>query len=366
MVGPMKVTNEPADRHDSEPNWHDDFDATESGWRYADPDQLLGALQAGHGVGALRALKDPGAACLVHACIRTDHRWWQLIDEREVYLARLVRDLRMDIAPIVRWLWTRDRAVSWTEQGAGFELAAGVLEALARAGNAEAQAQLLRYVHTGRRWPHVLQLIATRWPIERWAGLRDRVSERLSEDVYDPLWFGDEPWRTWAPGNQYSDRTADRFHPSCAARTAAGGVLPTGPDGVSLSDLLVMWKRKMHTCDWCGFVPLADAIAQRGPAAREALPALRALWKLTPHSAERAAVLRAMLTIDPAGSRRTLAQGLWDCESGVRLLSAKHVPLGRRTEARLSALCRDPLENAEVRRVAADRLAGARSRQLDG
>ncbi|MFI5531945.1 hypothetical protein ACIA8O_25775 [Kitasatospora sp. NPDC051853] len=356
----MTPTDEPLTGHAPEPNRYDDVDSTESGWCYSDPGQLLGALQAGHGVGALRAPQDPDAAGLVHACIRTDHRWWQLIDQREVYLARLVRDLGMDIGPVVRWLWTRDRADPWTEQGAGFRLTAGVLEALARAGDAEAEHQLLRYVHTGRRWLHVLQLIAAKWPVERWSGLRARVSERLSEseseDVCGPLWSGDEPWRTWAPGDEHITGSADRFRPSCTGLPDGQGASWDDPDGAGLPDLLATWQRKMHERDWCGFTPLADAITRHGPAAHGALPALHALWRLTPHSAERTAVLRAMVAVDPVRSRRALAQGLWDCESGVRLLAATHVPIHRRTGDRLSVLRHDPLEDAEVRRVAAARL----------
>ncbi|MEU6076017.1 hypothetical protein [Micromonospora sp. NPDC047074] len=69
-------------------------------WHYADPRTLAGALQHGLGRGAHRALVDPTAPELIADCLRRDYRWFWHVDEREVYLARLVRDLRLPVSPI--------------------------------------------------------------------------------------------------------------------------------------------------------------------------------------------------------------------------------------------------------------------------
>src|SRR4051812_27042796 len=75
-------------------------------WHYESPRTLAGALQRGLGRGAHDAADDPAAPGLVMDCIRRDHRWdWQ-VDEREVYLARLVRDLRLPAAPIAAQLFS--------------------------------------------------------------------------------------------------------------------------------------------------------------------------------------------------------------------------------------------------------------------
>ncbi|MFF0298853.1 hypothetical protein ACFYST_35740 [Kitasatospora sp. NPDC004614] len=176
-----------------------------------------------------------------------------------------------------------------------------------------------------------------------------------------------EPWRTWAPDPPADGAQATGpIRPVCAPPTAEVGALPAGPGDAPLPDLLAAWRRKWEADEWCGFAPLADAIARYGLAAAEALPALGALWKWTPHSAERTAVLRAVVAVAPVASRRALTQGLWDCESGVRLLAATRVPLGRRAVARVKALRDDLLETAEVRRVAAARLTAAGECRREG
>jgi hypothetical protein len=53
---------------------------------------------------------------------------------------------------------------------------------------------------------------------------------------------------------------------------------------------------------------------------------------------------------------RLLVEGLWDCESGVRLLSVKLVPLDDFTRPQLRYLRDDPMETSEVRTAATIRL----------
>ncbi|MET8539080.1 hypothetical protein ABZW03_00255 [Kitasatospora sp. NPDC004799] len=101
---------------------------------YAPPTTLLGLLQRGRGQGALIAAEDRSTvADLVHGCIRWEWRWDRQADHRDLYLARLIRDLELPLAPVVDLLsgdeGTRDRA-------------AAVLERLARGGSAEARRAL--------------------------------------------------------------------------------------------------------------------------------------------------------------------------------------------------------------------------------
>ena len=119
------------------------------------------------------------------------------------------------------------------------------------------------------------------------------------------------------------------------------------------------WRRLQRADAWCGYTHLADGLARQGAAASCALPALRGLLRWTPHSYERAHALRAWLAIDRRDSERTLWQGLWDCESDVRLIAVQQVPLVPPTRRRLAELREDPLEDAEVRAAATARLGGA-------
>ncbi|BCJ50587.1 hypothetical protein Asp14428_20620 [Actinoplanes sp. NBRC 14428] len=106
----------------------------------------------------------------------------------------------------------------------------------------------------------------------------------------------------------------------------------------------------------CGYQDLAAGLARiGGPAAREGVDRLHAAW-LGPHSAERAACLRALLVLDPAGSGELLVEGLWDCESDVRELAAAHASPGRPVRDRLAELSGDPIETPGVRAAAAARL----------
>ncbi|MEU8301476.1 hypothetical protein AB0C04_29835 [Micromonospora sp. NPDC048909] len=81
--------------------------------------------------------------------------------------------------------------------------------------------------------------------------------------------------------------------------------------------------------DLCGYDELVKGLARiGGPRATEELPRLRRLW-FSPHSYERAGYLRARMALDPDGASGCLSEGLWDCESAVRLLAARQVTLER-------------------------------------
>ncbi|MEU8512197.1 hypothetical protein AB0C76_11485 [Kitasatospora sp. NPDC048722] len=74
-------------------------------YEYAPAGTLPGLLQRGRGLGAMMAAEAPGAAAeLVYGCIRREWRWDRQVDERVLYLARLVRDLELPFGPVVEAL----------------------------------------------------------------------------------------------------------------------------------------------------------------------------------------------------------------------------------------------------------------------
>ncbi|MCG6493136.1 hypothetical protein [Kitasatospora sp. A2-31] len=119
--------------------------------RYAPAGTLIGLVQRGRGLGARMAAEDPAAAAeLVYGCIRRDWRWGEA-DQRAVYLARLVRDLRLPLEPVVDGL---GRGTETREQ------AARVLGLLAASGSAQARQAL------GGRRPEGADGAAHRAPVE--------------------------------------------------------------------------------------------------------------------------------------------------------------------------------------------------------
>ncbi|MFE2917102.1 hypothetical protein [Kitasatospora indigofera] len=155
-------------------------------WRYAPVTTLEGLLQRGRGLGAMLAPDDPEAARLVLDCIRRDCRWDTLVDQRHRYLARLVRDLGLPLAPVTALL-----AGGRTEH----ESAAEVLRLLALAGSGEAREALRAYIRSGERWMSVLESVAGSWPVADWDDLLEPVRARLVGE--EPELWGQEPWLRW-------------------------------------------------------------------------------------------------------------------------------------------------------------------------
>lgn len=151
---------------------------------YAHPDSLGGLLQRGRGLGAVRALRDPSAAApFVYDGIRRDWAWDGLVDERALYLARLVHDLGLSPAPVVDQLSGAEDAVS---------RAADVLLLLALGGSDEARDGLGSYVREGVYWVSVLESVAGRWPEEWWVDLGEVARARIGSEP-GPPWLA-EPW----------------------------------------------------------------------------------------------------------------------------------------------------------------------------
>ncbi|MFG2058107.1 hypothetical protein ACGFI9_29210 [Micromonospora sp. NPDC048930] len=408
------------------------------GWHYASPRTLAGALQRGLGRGAYQALVDPTAPALVIDCLRRDHRWFWQVDEREVYLARLVRDLRLPARPIVARLSAAPSEESDDDNEFANTLA--VLEVLGRAGYDGVVEEIRSYLRDGERWLDVVQTVARSWPVEWWDDLRKAISGRLDTANPDRLLWRSPPWTTWAdrdarigaavdaarrplgpprpfagtastalldllgdPGRAADWRPAlrelRRRPPEPALLARVDGLLaaevghPLADAVVQLGALAVpaarSWARTprhplfwtglrllaahggpadgpalLAGLDWldsrpddlCGYDVLVTGLARLGgPDGAAVLPWLRRLW-FSPHSYERADYLRARTALDPAGAARALFEGLWDCESEVRLLATRQVALDDPARDRLHQLRDDTMEVAEVRAAAAERL----------
>ncbi|MEU1418490.1 hypothetical protein [Kitasatospora sp. NPDC005751] len=402
---------------------------TQRRYEYAPAATLPGLLQRGRGLGARMAEEDPAAAAeLVYGCVRWDWRW-EPVDQRALYLARLVRDLALPVGPVVELLAGDEDAC---------ERAGAVLVLLALDGSAQAREALRAYVRVGRHWAPVLEAMADRWPVEWWEDLAETAGERARRDPAD-RWG--EPWTRWGwvrpgPGPVHGPREAKPLARTGNAellelladpaesqerRTAAldvlddrgpePGVLPLVPSLGTADGRYVLWpltgvleklgaravpaarewaavtepdwlraqgqwvlaeygaaedvpvlvaelERHWVRRHWCGPGRQAQALARFGPAeAGDAVSLLRRFWLWTPHSYERTAYLEALAAIGPAGLGAVYTESLRDCEAAARLLAVGQAPDGPEVRERLAYLRDDPMEEAEVRAAAGERLA---------
>ncbi|MFC4042438.1 hypothetical protein ACFO1B_28770 [Dactylosporangium siamense] len=159
-----------------------------SEWYYDSPRTVAGALQRGLGRGAVRAGPDD-----VFACVRRDYRWNWSVDERAVYLARLVRDLRLPVGRLVDLL----REDHGEDDDNAFGNTREVLTVLGRAGDPTALDALPAYVRDGPGWLDVLHDIAHDWPRELWDDLLPLVAPRMA-GVEDMIFWAGPPWTDWA------------------------------------------------------------------------------------------------------------------------------------------------------------------------
>jgi hypothetical protein len=173
-------------------------DASAHDHGYAPPGSLKGLLQRGRGLGTLLALDDPAASAEpAYDAIRRDWRW-DSVDDRHLYLARLIQELGLPLDPVVALL-------AGDEDDC--ERATRTLELLAVSGSAEARETLRAYVREGEHWVDVLESVAGVWPVEWWDDLADVARARLTGG--EPLLWRSEPWVRWAVG----PLPAARVHP---------------------------------------------------------------------------------------------------------------------------------------------------------
>jgi hypothetical protein len=421
----------------------EDTDAGNDDWSYAPANTLPGALQRGLGAAGAWVAAHRVAPDLVLDCLHRDYRWDRQVDERTVYLARLVLDVELSLDPLVEQLWRTGRNTGY--DGNRFGQTVDVLAALARTDVSAAAAALRRYVCEGERWVEALQAVAGTWPGEWWDDLAPFVAARAADASPEEVFFGGEPWSSWAGRDRRIDVLIERARPSVDWRCPSlsyrdapiagllalladpdaqpellsavlhefarhrgpeprlldlAGRLGARPDvqWIGLAHALTklgpqtvgharqwarspshpLWWRAVVTLtehgdaddvpallnaldrldddedDWCGYDDLARGFARLG--VTEAAPRLRSLWRLSPHSFERAAYVEALLTLDPDATRQQLPDALADCEGDVRLVAARHAPLTGEVRRRLGRLRDSPIEKPDVRAAAADRL----------
>ncbi|MFF2144139.1 hypothetical protein [Kitasatospora sp. NPDC058190] len=360
---------------------------TEDEDRYAPSKTLLGLLQRGQGAGAIRAARKPAeAADLVYACVRRDWSWDSLVDERSLYLARLLRDLELPLDPVVEVLSTGDEY--------DHDRAAEILRLLARGGSEEAQEAVRLHVREPEPWPDVRKTPQEPNP------LAESETPKLLALLADPDAPEDDKTealrvlrrRDPDPGLVPlvpSLTTADGERPlvllignigklgalamPAAREWAASGtrwlawqgltVLAEHGEAQDVPALLAELKQDWADGVWCGPERMARGLARFGAQAAEAVPILTRYWLRTPHSFERPAYLEALAAIDPAGPDMpgldlAHTESLWDCQEDARLLGIERAPDRPHVRERLAELRDDPMEEPEVRNAAARRLAG--------
>ncbi|MGW2376628.1 hypothetical protein [Kitasatospora sp. NPDC001683] len=381
-------------------------------YEHAPAGTLAGLLQRGRGLGAVMAAEDPGAAAeLVYGCVRWEWRWDSQVDDRHLYLARLIRDLELPLGPVVEVL-------AGGEDACG--RAARVLELLALSGSVEAREALRAYIRDGEHRFDVLESVAEAWPWEWWGDLEEVVRDRSSGAEAEPAGVAEQPdpMAELASG-ALLELLADPEEPDRrkvgalrvlfgrepevgivplvpSLGTADGGYpLPRLPGVIRKLDALAMpaarewaaskarwlaWEGLAVLAEhgeeqdvptlvaeleqdwvdrvWCGPDRMARGLARFGPGAAEAVSLLRRFWLWTPHSYERAAYLEALAAMGSAGMDQAYTESLWDCEADARLLGVEHAPDGPEVRRRLAYLRDDPIEEPEVKNAAEARLAG--------
>jgi hypothetical protein len=257
-------------------------------------------LQRGLGRGAIRAATEAGAAEAVVRCLERDQRWDTQVENRTVYLARLVRDLGLPVAPLLRLLDDPPGADDYRRDET-FGNVLSVLTALGTAGNDEATDGLRRFVAAGPRWTEVLEQVAEEWPRDRWDDLLAVTRNRIV-DAGDNIWWGGPPWTDWAAADEVVRARSAAWKAGNAARTA-----PNRPGTGDIADAPAERLLAAIRTDDGPWVPALIELNRRGPE-----PALLPLLDML---AERA---------KPPGAPYA-AVG-----KAVRLLGERALPLARR------------------------------------
>ena len=200
---------------------------------YASPRTLEGLLQRGRGLGALQALDGPEAsAAPVYEVVRQDWRWDTLVDDRALYLARLIRELGLALGPVLTLL---------AGDADDCERATRILELLALSGSAEAREALRAYVREGEHWTDVLESVADAWPVAWWDDLGDVARDRLGADR--PVLSRSEPWVRWRVGAETRTAGAETHTPG---RPLRRHTIDMGPSSRRLLDILADDGSALH------------------------------------------------------------------------------------------------------------------------
>ncbi|MFE5580871.1 hypothetical protein [Kitasatospora sp. NPDC056531] len=349
-------------------------------YEYAPAGTLPGLLQRGRGLGALLAAEDPSSAAdLVYGCIRWEWRWDSTLDDRDVYLARLIRDLELPLGPVIEML-AGDEGVR--------ERATKVLELLALAGSVEARDALPPEAEEEdedwgdppRSQPDpmaelassaLLELLADpAEPENRKVGALNVLYDRDPEPGLVPLVpslgtadgeypLSMLPLAVWKLGALAVSAARD-WAASDTRWLAVQGLVTLSAHGEEqdIPTLIAALERDWVERTWCGPDMLARGLARFGSKTADAISLLRRFWLWTPHSYERHVYLEALAAMGAAGMAEAYTESLWDCQSEARRLGVAHAPDRPHVRERLARLRDDPIEDPEIRRAAAARLAG--------
>ncbi|MEU4252938.1 hypothetical protein AB0F15_36610 [Amycolatopsis sp. NPDC026612] len=189
----------------------DDPDAGDDDWHYAPAKSLRGALQRGHGAAGAWAATHPVAPDLVLECLHRDYRWDRQVDERTVFLARLVLDLGLSVDPVVDQV-RAGRKTGY--DGNRFGQAVDVLATVALAHVPAAADALRQYVGEGERWLDVLHTVVGTWPRAWWDDLAPIVAGRAADAAREDVAALEEPWLSWAGRDRRIDVLLERAQPS--------------------------------------------------------------------------------------------------------------------------------------------------------
>jgi hypothetical protein len=155
--------------------------------RYAPYSTLRGALQRGRGLAVAR-LRDQPDPRLAYACAGRDTRWDSQVEDRAGYVARLLRDLRLDPAPLIARLRAGEES--------RFDYALEILVSLGRADDGVRDV-LRAYVRDGARWLEVVEALAADWPAAWWDDLWETAAARIGTVASHDLWPDQQPWPSW-------------------------------------------------------------------------------------------------------------------------------------------------------------------------
>jgi hypothetical protein len=270
------------------------IDETDS-WCYAPAKTLQGSLQRGSGAAGAWAATHRVAPELVLDCVHRDYRWDRQVDERTVYLARLLLDLELSVDPVVEQIWRAGRTTGY--HGNLFDQGVEVLATLARAHVPAATDALREYVRAGERWVDVLHTIAGTWPREAWDDLAPVVAGRVADVAPEEIYSREEPWLSWAGRDRGIDALIQGAQPSSGdwqcpglphrdTPVAALLSLLADPDASAGTLSAVLHEFARHRDPEPRLLEITDALAAR-PDARE-IGLFPALEKLGPRTTRHA------------------------------------------------------------------------------
>ncbi|MEY9860485.1 hypothetical protein ABH935_006122 [Catenulispora sp. GAS73] len=167
-------------------------------FEYAEPETLLGQLQRGRGLGARRALAEPGAGDLVVGCVVRDPRWDAQTESRDEYLACLIHRMELPLDPIAHHLFGEPGRTELRD----VELSLQVLAWLVELERTDAAPLLRRYAAEGKYWKAAVDAIWNWEVAELWDGLDQEVLARLDDEELAEAAYGWGPWPIWARSHQ--------------------------------------------------------------------------------------------------------------------------------------------------------------------